>query len=269
MRINVFALDGQDVYPIQISNNASDKLIDLLYYEEHHCWIKSLCRAAFIFIVQEIFWNNIRWIASHLTASPPPPKKKKKKKNSATIERESLFAIENYPKKLKLSFVIFVDFESLTKPVEIQRCNTHAYQEHELCAYAFKILSTDVKYTQLMKLYRGKNAVVHFLKSLKIEFRTKGLFGLMQKGNDMIMTKEDQILFEKATHCHICEKELDSDKVRDHDHISGKFRGAAHDKCNLNYHPPHRIPIIIHNLRSYDSHLIVKAPGEFPKDKIY
>ena len=167
-----------------------------------------------------------------------------------------------------MSFVIFVDFESLTKPVEIQRCNTHAYQEHELCAYAFKILSTDVKYTQLMKLYRGKNAVVHFLKSLKIEFRTKGLFGLMQKGNDMIMTKEDQILFEKATHCHICEKELDSDKVRDHDHISGKFRGAAHDKCNLNYHPPHRIPIIIHNLRSYDSHLIVKAPGEFPKDKI-
>ena len=58
------------------------------------------------------------------------------------------------------------------------------------------------------------------------------------------------------------------DKVRDHDHVSGKFRGAAHDKYHLTYHPRHRIPIIVHNLRGYDSNLIVKAFGEFPKDKI-
>ena len=124
-------------------------------------------------------------------------------------------------------------------------------------------MCTDDKYTQPTKLYRGENAVVHFLKSLKNEFQKKGLFRLIQKGNDMIMMKEDQILFEKATHCHIWEKELGLDKVRDHDHVSGKFRGAAHDKYHLTYHPRHRIPIIVHILSGYDSHLIVKALGEF------
>ena len=133
---------------------------------------------------------------------------------------------------------------------------------------AYKIVCTDDKYTQPTKLYRGENAVVHFLKSLKRDFRTKGLDRLVQKGNDMVMTKEDRENFNDATHCHICEKPLWLDEVRDHEHVSGKFRGTAHDKCNLNHHPHHRIPIMIHNLRGYDLHLIVKALGEFPKDKI-
>ena len=44
--------------------------------------------------------------------------------------------------------------------------------------------------------------------------------------------------------------------VRDHFHYTGKFRGAAHNKCNLNYKVPKDIPIIIHNA-SYDTHFII------------
>ena len=61
---------------------------------------------------------------------------------------------------------------------------------------------------------------------------------------------------------------LGTDKVRDHCHVSGKYRGAAHDKCNLNFHHRHRVPVIIHNLKGYDSHLIIKLLGSFTKDKI-
>ena len=68
--------------------------------------------------------------------------------------------------------------------------------------------------------------------------KLKVLTGLRFITIDSPLTKEDQILFEKATHCHICEKPLGLDKARDHDHVSGIFRGAAH-----------RIPIVIHNLR--------------------
>ena len=61
-----------------------------------------------------------------------------------------------------------------------------------------------------------------------------------------------------ATTCHICEKELGEDRVIDHCHLTGKFRGAAHTKCNLNYWIPNFIPVFFHNLSGYDSHLFIK-----------
>ena len=47
-------------------------------------------------------------------------------------------------------------------------------------------------------------------------------------------------------------------KVRDHCHVTGKFRGAAHNKCNLKLRIPKKLPIIFHNLQGYDGHIILK-----------
>jgi hypothetical protein len=79
----------------------------------------------------------------------------------------------------------------------------------------------------------------------------------------MIFSKKDNKLFDKATHCHICSKEFDCvyEKVRDHCHLSGKFRGAAHNQCNLRYRIPKFFPIVFHNLSGYDSHLFIKNLG--------
>ena len=49
------------------------------------------------------------------------------------------------------------------------------------------------------------------------------------------MPQNDKINYKNATHCHICEGELGEDKVLDHCHLTGKYRGAAHNDCNLNY----------------------------------
>ena len=54
---------------------------------------------------------------------------------------------------------------------------------------------------------------------------------------------------------------MNSDRVRDHCHLSGKFRGAAHNDCNINYKVPKFIPIIFHNLSNYDCHLFIKKLG--------
>jgi len=52
----------------------------------------------------------------------------------------------------------------------------------------------------------------------------------------------------------------DDYKVRDHDHLTGGSRGAAHNSCNLKYSWRHyKLPVIFHNLKGYDSHLILKA----------
>jgi hypothetical protein len=50
--------------------------------------------------------------------------------------------------------------------------------------------------------------------------------------------------------------------ARDHCHVTGKFRGAAHNECNINYKYTGRIPVIIHNARGYDTHLIMQAIGK-------
>ena len=56
------------------------------------------------------------------------------------------------------------------------------------------------------------------------------------------------------------------DKVRDHCHVTGKFRGAAHNKCNLKLRIPRKLPIIFHNLQGYDGHIIFKELNNFDVD---
>ena len=48
----------------------------------------------------------------------------------------------------------------------------------------------------------------------------------------------------------------DNEKVRDHCHVTGKFRGAAHCNCNINLQLTRKAPVIFHSSRGYDSHLI-------------
>ena len=56
-------------------------------------------------------------------------------------------------------------------------------------------------------------------------------------------------------------------KVRDHDHRTGCYRGAAHSKCNINFFSNRYVPVVFHNLRGYDSHLIVKEMYDLFPDK--
>ena len=70
--------------------------------------------------------------------------------------------------------------------------------------------------------------------------------------------------YEKATKCWICEQEItkNSPKVRDHCHFTGEYRGAAHKSCNfkLKIKPDKtELPEVFHNLREYDSHLIMQT----------
>ena len=85
----------------------------------------------------------------------------------------------------------------------------------------------------------------------------------------MVLTDEEKRSYEKQEICHICREKFcyDEDdeetykkyrKVRDHDHYTGKYRGAAHNGCNLNYKTPKEIPIVFHNGSNYDYHFIIE-----------
>ena len=52
-------------------------------------------------------------------------------------------------------------------------------------------------------------------------------------------------------------------KVRDHCHITGKYRGSAHRDFNINVKLNHKITVVFHNLKNFDSHLIMQELGRF------
>ena len=74
----------------------------------------------------------------------------------------------------------------------------------------------------------------------------------------MVRSEKVEHLFQQSCSCQICKKLIDNneEKARDHCHVTGKFRGTAHWICNINLQLAKKVPIIIHNLRGYDSHLI-------------
>ena len=51
-------------------------------------------------------------------------------------------------------------------------------------------------------------------------------------------------------------------KVRDHCHYTGKYRGVAHNTCNLRYKTPKEIPVVFHNSSTYDYHFIIRELAE-------
>ena len=91
------------------------------------------------------------------------------------------------------------------------------------------------------------------------------------------LTSEEQYRHYNAKYCYICQKtfskdnedkdnkeykEKNNDKVRDHCHYTGKYRGAAHRTCSLMYNTPREIPVVFHNGSNYDYHFIIKGLAE-------
>ena len=88
---------------------------------------------------------------------------------------------------------------------------------------------------------------------------------------DMVLTKDDEQNFKKADKCYLCNKKYSAKdvRVRDHCHITGKYRGSAHQDCNMNYRLTDKIPVIFHNLKGYDSHFIMQTIGEIANKHTY
>ena len=105
-----------------------------------------------------------------------------------------------------------------------------------------------------------KNCMKKFCKDLR-EHATKIIN--YEKKNMIPLTAEGKIHYNEQEICYICKKEFDKSnkkhyKVRDHCHYTGKYRGKAHNICNLRYKIPKEIPVVFHNGFTYDYHFIIK-----------
>ena len=143
---------------------------------------------------------------------------------------------------------------------------------HEACGYSRVTTKTYDKNTH--NFYRDKDCIQKLCKELQDQ-ATK----IVNVANKKLkpLTPEEKSEYKKAKHCHICEGKFNTHeeskhytnnrKVLDHDHYTGKYRGAAHSICNLRYETQREIPVILHNGSSYDFHIIIKEiANEFRTD---
>ena len=169
-----------------------------------------------------------------------------------------------------MPFIIYADFECYTEKIE---GDPTKYQHHVPNSFGYVVVSHVSHQTGAPVIYRGENVIEVFLEKLCEE--EKRIRTILSKPKPLKMTAEDTKKFKEATHCSICHKELGIKRVRDHDHVSGLFRGAAHSNCNLQYRLLKKmnkddeksfvIPVVFHNLRGYDSHHIMENIGKFQR----
>ena len=184
---------------------------------------------------------------------------------------ENKLTFQNHHKQFPAPFVIYADFEALTTKIEgpeLDPCvgSTQNTQLHETCSYCYVVVRCDGE-TETPVEYRGLDAAEHFLNNIQVEERR--IKNILANPQVMRMTPEEILNHDAVSRagagvCHICEKPFAcaADSVRDHCHITGKYRGAAHNACNLKLRLNPKttaIPVVFHNLRGYDSHLLMQV----------
>ena len=165
--------------------------------------------------------------------------------------------------QFKVPFIIYADFESILEPIQGPGNNPRKSSTHGVnvqnpsgwCAYSKFAYG---KVTNPLKEYRGKDCVSKFCEHIIAEAHR--LYESFPEKPMEPLTKAQLKEYNCATKCHICFKPFRewNQKVRDHCHYSGKYRGAAHSLCNLQYKIPSYIPVVFHNLAGYHTHMFIK-----------
>ena len=276
--INVFSVNDKDViYPFRMAGKDCKNTIDLFLIKEDgkshyslvnnfHRLIRSqktkskdgkifICKRCFShFTKEELLDKHIKYCSNNKAAIIKMPPK------------NTMLHFKNYYKQLPVPFVVYADFECFTKPMKSCCPNpkdsyNYNYQKHEpsgFCFYAKGIVpGIHIKPIIYTKTSEDEDVAKVFVE--KLTELTKGIYNdFYLRPKPLRLTRAEQKSFEEATICHICSKKLEKDKVRDHCHFTGQYRGAAHNKCNLMCKKTKVLPVIFHNLQGYDAHLFIK-----------
>ena len=291
ININVFGYENKQPYPIYVSKEKYEDHMELLLITEnenkHYVLIKDFNRFMFnktkhehrkhfcMFCLQ--CFSSERVLTDHkdncIALNGTQAVKMPEKGNN-------ILKYNNFHKQQQVPFVIYADFEAVTEKISGCQPNnnesyTNAYQTHTDCGFGYKVVCCyDDKYSQPLKIYRGEKAVYTFLEYMLDEVKYCKKVMKKEFNKPLKMTKKDEEKFKKAEEWYICNKKYTNEdiRVRDHCHITGKYRGSAHQECNLQIrlNPEKiKIPVIFHNLRGYDSHFIMQEIGAIVKDYEY
>jgi hypothetical protein len=179
-------------------------------------------------------------------------------------EGENILSFKNFNNEFKHPFHVIADFESTLEKVEDDKNrSTQKYQKHVQNSYGLKYNCIHDKYSEDIKIYNScdpEDVNKNFIEDL--ETLAKKSYDLLQQSkNEIVMTKEQKDKHYKTHNCNkcLCDFTDKNKKVRHHDHITGDFIDTLCNECNLQYQYKTFLPVYLHNLKGYDSHLFVKA----------
>ncbi|XP_051165642.1 uncharacterized protein LOC127284297 [Leptopilina boulardi] len=295
--INVYGLSkfygDFSVHPLHLTAEKRDKHVNLLYVADmyadesveeniicdggdflnfHYVWIKDLSRLVSKQLSAKNgkkhicdrclhYFSSIDRLNEHLENC--------KKMNECKIKLpkpdKCTITFKNYKNKEKVPFVIYADCESLLLPADEDVDNlskTEVFQRHKLLSIGYYIkCSYDESLCKYVPCPKHESDPAKWF--------TEELRQLSEKIDNVFknpipmtaLTPQEINDFKRETTCHICHQKIPASekKVRDHCHLTGKYRGAAHESCNLNYQDCQTIPVVFHNLSGYDAHFIIHA----------
>ena len=293
LSINVFGYsESAGIHPLYLSKDHTRDPINLLLITKvedgkilsHYCWIKNfdrLCSAENKHNGETFFClrcitphSSERTLSDHLIhckgVDAPPCHaifpQATEDGSPPTIQ------FKNIQHLMKAPYVIYADTEAIIKPTASSTTDSNTVQtsEHVPCYFAYTVVRADGQVTSEC-LYRGEDAMDVFFQQLEQEL--ENIREDLKHIRPLEMTKEEQEAHNNTGKCWICDGPFkpyrDGDchglwKVKDHCHITGEYRGAAHSKCNQQLRiDPFRtpIPVFFHNLKNYDSHHLISAIG--------
>ena len=298
IRVNIFGYENKQPYPIHVSKERFKEELNLLLIEEdgnkHYVLIKDFNSFMFKHSKHKgrknFFMNCLQCFSTSELLN-------EHRKNCIVINGkqainmpkvgENELKFNHHNKQIPVPFVIYTDFEAITKKMhgcdiseeskgkKKDRSYMDAYQTHIDCGYGYKVVCHyDSKLSKTTNVYRGEGAVYKFMEKMleEVEYCKK----MVKKhfNRNLTMTKEELKTFKGSNKCHICgEKYGEEDKpVMDYCKITGKFRGSAHGKCSskLRIDPERiRMPVIFYNLRGYDNHFIMQQIVKIANEKSY
>lgn len=185
----------------------------------------------------------------------------------------------NWGKTLRVPFVTYGDFEAINEKVTngVVSGKTEKKTIHKVSGGNYITIKDNEIVNE--EIFFGEHSDRELVKSLVKSLENLHYQNFYEK-KPIKMTNEDWDNYNTSKHCHICGEgfsmsldgykkyQKDNEKlhpehpVRDHCHLTGTFRGKAHNSCNLLYRQRSVFPVIFHNLKGYDGHLIVKALGK-------
>ena len=305
IRVNVFGYEEGQPYVIYVSKEKFDSCLNLLLITKgevkHYCLLNDFNK----FMYNQTKHNERKHFCMYCLQCLSSKEHLEKHTVDCIVingkqaiempKPESIIAFKNYRKQLPAPFVIYADFEAITEKVgekAPQKSYTEQYQKHTACGYGYKVVCCyDDKFSKPIKIYRGEMTIHKFMKDMLVEVEYCKEVAKTHFTKTLEMTDEDEESFQKAEECYICKKPFSVNKVevrniggrnikvkkverknfkaRDHCHVTGKYRGAAHATCNLNLQMSDKIPVVFHNLKGYDSHFIMQEIGNIVKKNTY
>ena len=274
------------IYPLRISKFTKVKKEDERKYNivlllikngdnSHYCYVKKL--SALLSSQVNKHDHKLYFCLNCLNGYDEPEKLEKHKEYCSEEESikinmpppETYLKFKNFLYSERAPFAIYADFESIVKPLDTcepdpNKSYTLKYQKHEPVSFVYYIKSFNENvYKSKLRSYVKENEEDPDTIDVFINWLEEDVKIISELGNEkMIITAEEEEQFKQASNCWICHKKLNlEDRVRDHCHYTGRYRGAAHNICNLKYSKPNNISVFFHNLTGYDSHLFIKKLG--------